>query len=91
MTPQRLSKNYVKKILANYMKLCYNYQNNWDNKQIKQRLKEFKIRSFTENYGFLQYIKFESSPREKVNQVKLSQNRQRIKKMRILLGVSIFK
>lgn len=45
----------------------------------EERLKEFKIRSFTENYGFLQYIKFESSPREKVNQVKLAQKRQRIK------------
>lgn len=45
----------------------------------EERLKEFKIRSFTENYGFLQYIKFESSPREKINQIILAQKRQRIK------------
>jgi len=45
----------------------------------EEGLKQYKIRSFVENYGFLQYIKFESSPREKCNQEKLAQKRQRIK------------
>jgi len=45
----------------------------------EEGLKQCKIRSFLENYGFLQYIKFESSPREKCNQEKLAQKRQRIK------------
>jgi hypothetical protein len=45
----------------------------------EEGLKQSKIRSFVENYGFLQYIKFESSPREKCNQEKLAQKRQRIK------------
>jgi hypothetical protein len=45
----------------------------------EEGLKQCKIRSFVDNYGFLQYIKFESSPREKCNQEKLAQKRQRIK------------
>jgi len=45
----------------------------------EEGLNQYKIRSFVENYGFLHYIKFESSPREKCNQEKLAQKRQRIK------------